>query len=216
MDNLQNNEHPAAPYIVPFGTFIVLTALIPYIPHGQLWGYPIKTAIVGGLLLFFASDYGKPQALYLWFATIIGVAVFLIWIAPEGLYPLLEESTPFDPYAHLSGYLVIAWIAVRLLGASIVVPIMEEFFWRGFLLRWLIQQDFNKVAIGTFTWPSFLITTLLFGLEHQRWLVGIIAGIIYNLLLYRTKSIWACVVAHAITNLTLGIYVIATGQWQFW
>ena len=70
--------------------------------------------------------------------------------------------------------------------------------------------------MGLFTWPSFLVTSALFAVEHDRWLVGLMAGVAYNLLFYRTKSLYACMVAHGVTNLALGIYVLRTGQWTFW
>ena len=93
---------------------------------------------------------------------------------------------------------------------------MEEIFWRSFLIRYIISSDFEKIPIGRFTWSSFLISTVLFGLEHNLFLAGMMAGIAYNLLLYRTKSLAHCIFAHAVTNLLLGIYVLATGKWQFW
>lgn len=83
-------------------------------------------------------------------------------------------------------------------------------------MRWIINPNFQKVAIGTFSWPSFLLTTLLFASEHNRRLVGLIAGVAYNLLLYRTRSLYACIIAHGVTNLALGIYVLTTGAWSFW
>jgi CAAX prenyl protease-like protein len=93
---------------------------------------------------------------------------------------------------------------------------MEELFWRSWLLRYIISQDFKSVEIGRFTLPSFLIGTVMFGLEHNLWLAGIMAGALYSLLLYRTKSLAQCIVAHAVTNLLLGIYVLQTGKWYFW
>jgi len=101
-------------------------------------------------------------------------------------------------------------------GASVVVAVMEEVFWRGFLLRWIVNQDFRKVPIGAFTWPSFLVTSALFAVEHPRWLVGLMAGVAYNLLLYRTRSLYACIVAHGVTNLVLALWVLHTGRWSFW
>ena len=109
-----------------------------------------------------------------------------------------------------------AWISIRLFGAVVIVPIMEELFWRSFLLRYLINTEFKQVTLGTFNWFSLVWTVLLFGQEHQRWLAGIGAGILYTLLLYRTKSLSACILAHAITNLALGIYVLLTGHWEYW
>ena len=139
----------------------------------------------------------------------------MLWILPEGLYPLLGETTIFDPYLHLSPTQAIVWIGFRLAGAVLVVPIAEEFFWCGFLIPWLVRSDFQTPP-GTFTWISFLITSSLFAAEHAEWLVGLMAGIAYNLLWYRTRSLKACILAHGVTNLGLGVWVLATAQWSFW
>jgi hypothetical protein len=93
---------------------------------------------------------------------------------------------------------------------------MEELFWRSFLLRYIINSDFMSVRVGTYTLFSFLVGSGLFGLEHTLVLAGIMAGIAYSLLLYWTKSIYQCVLSHAVTNFVLGIYVLQTGYWQFW
>jgi hypothetical protein len=105
---------------------------------------------------------------------------------------------------------------LRVIGAVVVVPVMEELFWRAFLIRWLVNEDFQRVPVGTFTWMSFAVTTLFFGLEHDQWLVGLICGAAYNGLLYRTRSVWACVVAHAVSNAALAGWVLARGDWKFW
>jgi CAAX prenyl protease-like protein len=96
------------------------------------------------------------------------------------------------------------------------VPVMEELFWRSFLIRYVIASDFEKVPIGKFTWSSFLITSILFGSEHHFFLAGVMAGVAYNLLLNCTRSIALCIFSHAVTNLALGIYVLASNKWYFW
>ena len=103
-----------------------------------------------------------------------------------------------------------------LLGAVIVVPVMEELFWRSFLMRYLINPDFRSVPMGSFTRFSFFTTAVLFGLEHHRVIEGIIAGILYNFLLTRQKKLKGVILAHAVTNFGLGIYVIVTESWMFW
>ena len=112
----------------------------------------------------------------------------------------------------------VAWalIAVRFIGAAMVVPILEELFWRSFLLRYIINPDFKQVALGTFSWFSFVAVVILFGLEHHRLIQGMIAGAIYTALVVRQKSLRGCIVAHGVTNLGLGIYVLATQSWAFW
>jgi CAAX prenyl protease-like protein len=120
-----------------------------------------------------------------------------------------------NPY-ELAGSLVLPWIAIRLLGSSIVVPVMEELFWRSFLLRYLVNPDFRQVPLGTFTASALAISVALFGVEHNQWFAGMVAGLLYTLLLYRTKSLFSCIVAHTVTNFLLGVYVLTTQQWQYW
>jgi CAAX prenyl protease-like protein len=105
---------------------------------------------------------------------------------------------------------------VRLFGAAIVVPVMEELFWRSFLMRYLISAHFETVPLGALTPFSFGLMAVLFGVEHDLWLAGIMAGAAYGLLLARTRNLWACVIAHAVTNLALGVYVLVTHEWYWW
>ncbi|MBN2566130.1 MAG: CAAX prenyl protease-related protein, partial [Candidatus Eisenbacteria bacterium] len=109
-----------------------------------------------------------------------------------------------------------AVIGLRLLGASVVVPVMEELFWRSFLMRVLIGADFERVPLGTYRLFSFAVVALAFGCEHDRWLVGIAAGLIYGGLLVWRRDLFTCMIAHAVTNLGLGIYVLKTQMWSFW
>ena len=228
MKNIFSKPHPALPYILPFATFLALTGITSLIPGGLVWIYPLKTVVVGFLLLKFwhvytevhvLGDFMRLQSSLL--AFLVGLGVFGIWILPEDIlgwnYPLLGKPSEFNPEDQFqSKSWAVVWIGVRLFGAAVVVPAMEELFWRSFLIRYLIQPDFREVRIGTFSWLSFGATVFLFGMEHQRWLVGILAGVIYNLLLYRTKSVFACILAHAVTNLVLGIYVLITLRWSYW
>jgi CAAX prenyl protease-like protein len=98
------------------------------------------------------------------------------------------------------------------------VPILEELFWRGWLMRWLIDsKDFERVPLGTFAPAAFWLTALLFASEHGSfWDVGFAAGIVYNWWMIRTRNLWDCILAHAVTNAVLATYVIGAGQWQYW
>ena len=107
-------------------------------------------------------------------------------------------------------------IAGRLIGAAVVVPIMKELFWRSFLMRYLINPEFRSVPMGAFSWLSFMGVAILFGLEHHRVVEGIVVGLLYNLLLIRQKKLKGVIMAHAVTNLGLGIYVLLTGSWMYW
>ena len=207
------------PYIIPFAIYIGLSLIGSQFENGGYFMYPIKTIAVAGSLFFYRKSYAelyqKIKLASIISALAVGVAAFVIWILPEGLYPTLGESE-FNPYVFDNKSWIIFLITFRLIGAVLVVPIFEELFWRSFLIRWIINQDFRKVAIGKFTWFSFLLIVIFFGLEHNRWLVGMAVGVIYNGLLYKQKNLWPCIIAHAVTNLALGIYVLVTQQWGYW
>ncbi|AJE03493.1 CAAX prenyl protease-related protein [Geobacter pickeringii] len=224
----------AAARIVPFATymaFIAIEELLRYaIDHGMapgsekslLFVYPVKIAIVVATLLYFrrsydelrGSDLRRIQNLVI--SLIVGIVTFLLWINMDWLLGASSPPQGFNPTVFGEGHVRTALILLRLCGAVLVVPVMEELFWRSFFIRYIIDGNFQQVPIGRFTWASFLATVVLFGVEHHYILAGIAAGILYNLLLYRTRSIAHCVVAHAVTNLALGIYVLRTGEWRFW
>ena len=207
------------PYIIPFAIYIGLSLIGSSFENGTYFIYPIKTVAVAISLLVYRKSYfelyHKIKLKSVFLAGVVGCTVFIIWILPEGRYPTLGESQ-FNPFIFESNSRIIFLITFRLIGAVLVVPIFEELFWRSFLIRWIINQDFKKVPIGKFSWVSFILIVIFFGLEHHRWLVGMAAAVLYNGLLYQQKNLWSCIIAHAVTNLALGIYVLVTQQWGYW
>jgi CAAX prenyl protease-like protein len=184
--------------------------------------YPVKVLSVALVLFLFRKNYTEICFRELFgplvsiCALAAGIGVFVLWINLDQPFATLGTLRGFDPNLFRGEGMRLFLIASRLAGAVLVVPVMEELFWRSFLIRYIISPDFSRVAIGRFTWPSFLITAVLFGLEHNLFLAGILAGISYNLILYYTKSLIQCILAHAVTNLILGIYVLNSGRWEFW
>lgn len=175
------------------------------------WMYPLKISVVAGLLWVLQNHYDELRPNYSWLAIAVGLAAIAIWIAIDPFYPkMVAKGEVFNP----SGRWM--FIGFRVIGAVIVVPLMEELFWRGFLIRWLVEEDFKKVPVGTYTLPSFMITMVLFSMEHREWLAGLLCGALYNWLYYRRKSLFACVVAHAVSNAALAAWVLWRGDWKFW
>ncbi|HQT72189.1 MAG TPA: CAAX prenyl protease-related protein, partial [Thiobacillus sp.] len=107
-------------------------------------------------------------------------------------------------------------VAFRIAGAALVVPVMEELFWRSFLQRWVQQPDFMTLNPAQIGLKALFIASALFAVEHLQWLAGLVAGLAYGWLYIRTRNLWAPIIAHAVTNGMLGAYVVATGRWSFW
>jgi CAAX prenyl protease-like protein len=184
--------------------------------------YPIKAVSVGALLFIFRNCY--PELTFKDLANLpatlascgVGVLVFILWINMDWTLGSAAVPPGFNATLVTDRTHQIVLTLFRIAGAVLVVPMMEELFWRSFLIRYIIDKNFDTVQIGTFTWVSSLFTVVLFGLEHNYFYAGIMAGVFYNLLLYRTRSLSQCILAHAVTNLALAIYVVNTGKWQFW
>lgn len=206
----------AIPYILPFFLFAAITYLGPLLSLSPVLIYPLKTVVTGGCLFAFWKTLREEIVFRMdWPAVIAGILVFFIWIIIEGQYPQLGSSTSFNPTSLDTGA-YLTYTGFHLLGSFLIVPVMEEVFWRSFALRFLIDSRFTAVPLGTFTWFSFIIVSVAFGLEHHRWLPGIIAGLVYALVLYRTKNLFSPILAHVVTNFLLAVYVIGSDSWHFW
>ncbi len=204
------------PYVLPFALFGIITVAGPMLEVSAGITYPLKTLLVGAALYLYRDAWwSEIRVTFDWLAVISGVLVFFIWVIPEGFYPQIESSR-FNPYELAGGVWVPLLICVRMVGAALVVPLMEELFWRSFALRYLIKDDFKSLPLGAFSWFSFIVVSIAFGLEHHRWLVGIVAGVIYAGVLYRSRNLFTPILSHAITNFLLGVYVLYTHQWSFW
>ena len=210
------------------GAFIAFLALVgglqkigghPSLIRCEYWIYPLQTLVCGALLLWFWRLYLLGRPARPGFGAVIGLAVFLIWIAPQTLFGIGPRTAGFDPDL-FSNQPALYWptVVLRFVRLVVVVPLVEEIFWRGFLLRYLINEEFDQVPIGKFSWFSFVAVTIAFAAAHSPadWPAALITGAAYNGVVYRTKSLSTCVIAHALTNLLLGLWIMHTKQWGFW
>jgi len=167
---------------------------------------------------------GRPSSPLM--SILLGFAVFAIWIGPDVIAPAWRTSFLFNNpvVGHPDGNTPpdlkddAMFLAFRIAISVIAVPILEELFWRGWLMRWLIDgDDFRRVPLGKYAPMAFWVTALLFAAEHGSfWDVGLVTGAIYNWWMVRTRNVWDCIIAHAVTNAALAAWVAAAGQWQYW
>lgn len=205
--------------------FLVFLALQDHLKALGALEFPLRVAILAALL-FAVSRRVISFRVSQWLGSVaIGVAVFAIWIAPDVLAPgyrqhwlfsnslLGSVSTAIPEGLELNPVVLV----FRTLRAAVLVPIIEELFWRAWLMRWLIRSDFETVPLGTYEPRSFWIVAALFALEHgPYWDVGLVAGVIYNAWMVRSKSLGDLILAHGVTNLLLSLYVMYFRQWQYW
>ena len=214
--------------ILPFVLFMALLSLRAYWPPqaqallDARWLYALNLPLVGGLLLWWWREYGElarqnlPTLREAGIAVAMGLAVFVLWTQLTAPWMQIGQASAAYRPIDASGAPDWPLIAVRWLGATLVVPVMEELFWRSFLMRWFDDPTFQRVDPRRAGWRAILLSTFVFVLVHTLWLAAVIAGLAYALLYRATGKLWTAVIAHAVTNGALGVYVVLSGRWAFW
>jgi CAAX prenyl protease-like protein len=220
------SRNPTFSYIAPFIAFVGIMAVEKATGLPTAWLYPFRVLAVTAILLAFSRVPLSVRPSRPLLSAALGAAVFALWIGPDFLFGtgyrhswLFQNSVTGAAASSIpAGLRGSAWfLAVRALSCTLLVPPVEELFWRGWLIRWFIDKDFWKVPLGTYTAGAFWVVALMFAAEHgPYWEVGLATGIIYNWWILRTRNLADCVVAHGVTNGLLSAYVLATGQWQYW
>src|SRR3954464_11600462 len=209
-------------YAAPIAVFGALTAVESYLPAG---GYPIyyvaKIAVVTAVLAWFRGPVGdiRPSWTVVPLAAAAGLVIVVEWVFIDQLvpYPHIGTRVGYNPFAGINdAWLRGLFLLTRLYGLVLVVPVMEELFWRSFLLRYVTDVDFTAVALGQFSATAFWVVAALSAGAHTEWLVAAVASAIFAWLLHRTRSVFAVVVSHAVANAALGGYILTTGRWQYW
>ena len=219
-------QYPSLPWIAPFAVFMILLAVGPSLPIPQPWESIFRVGVLVAVLLTISRDvvlslrirHALPSVL-------LGLAVCAMWVAPDQIFPGWREhwifqnsitgtvKTTIAP-SELADPLV---VILRVIRAALLVPILEELFWRGWLPRWIVNNDWQKVPLGTFNVMAFVATAMLFASEHGPfWEVGLLCGLIYNWWMWKTKSLGDLVLVHAVTNAALSGFVMVTKQYAYW
>lgn len=217
-------RHPSWAYVAPFAVFLLILAVGPRSGLGPEVHYPLRVLATLAALLIWSRKVLVIRFNRAAGSLLLGVAVFLLWIAPDLLFPSYRNSWVFQnaltgplasslSHANRSDAVFLFW---RGFGLVVLVPIIEELFWRGWLMRYIISHRFQDVPLGTYAPASFWITAILFAAEHGPfWDVGLIAGLAYNVWMIRTRSLGDCILAHAVTNACLGAYVLISARWEY-
>ncbi|MDB6025935.1 MAG: prenyl protease-related protein [Verrucomicrobiales bacterium] len=205
---------------LPFVVFVLLTCLEQQFGRSsQYWVYFLKTLV--GAWFIFEMRAAVPEMKWAFSveALLVGIVVFALWVGLDPYYPPLfgKGGATWNPHLQFGLNSAAAWffIVARITGMTFVVPMLEEVFFRSFLYRAIAEKDFMGMPLNQFRPGPFLITSVLFGIEHHQWLAGILAGLAYHWLVFRKGRLGDAITAHAITNFLLGVWVIWKSAWNF-
>jgi exosortase E/protease (VPEID-CTERM system) len=205
----------AAALLIPFMVLMAASLIAAAFSAGFPVLYPLPVMAAAAALWYYRRAYRVLGWGWSWQAAVIGVIVFLLWMLLEP--PTDGRQTELaSGIAELSPGSAVLWLAFRVAGSVLLVPVVEELAFRGYLLRKLVAADFENVRPGQFTWLSFLVSSVLFGLLHERWLAGTLAGMAYALAWYHRGRLGDAVLAHVTTNALIAVQVLAHDRWALW
>lgn len=202
----------SATYLVPFvalmiGTLVVSAAVPLHYPV-----YVFKVAIAAAALWSIRKAYAiwKPQISTEAIAG--GLFVGVVWIATQAE---TAAGTALGAWlAEIGPVLAVAWLLVRGIGTIVLVPIAEELAFRGYIYRRLIARDFYQVDPGRLSWFALAVSSGLFGLLHNRWELGVVAGVVFALVMLRRGRLGDAIMAHALANALIFAWALAFQQWS--
>ncbi len=229
---------PEIPRVLPFAVFLILTSFQgKYFAGSEYWIYGLKTIVATGLIWHFKSRLSELKWAISVPAVVTGILIALLWLGLDSRIPSLGQiydflnqqitgtlpvpekpEAPWNPLVFFKDTPSLAWtfLALRVLGRSLIVPVVEEVFYRSFFYRYIVNPDFSSVAHRVWHLRAFILTSLAFGLSHPgQWIPAILCGTAYQALVIRQDRMGDAMVAHGVTNAVISAYAIYTGQWQF-
>jgi len=224
--NLLREKLSASPIharVLPYVLILVLTFAQDSMGEGaRYWLYFAKMILGAWCIWEMRSLVSEMKWAFSIEAVIAGIAVFAIWVFLDPYYPkfevLFKMGEPWDPFKQYGEGSGMGWFFfwVRTLGSAIVVPPLEEVFYRSFLYRYCVRTDFENMPLNRFHPTSFIVISLVFGLVHFQWIGGILCGVIFQWLVIRKNRLGDAMLAHGITNFLLGLWIYWKGDWKFW
>ncbi|MEO7744105.1 MAG: CAAX prenyl protease-related protein [Usitatibacter sp.] len=216
---------PWASRVAPFAVFIGFLAAQPYLDRvfDPRWVVVTRGLAVAAVLALLWRNYVELHREQLRAATsdwllavAVGVGVFFFWIEFSAGWSTFGEAPAGFVPLHADGSVDALLVGLRLFGLALAVPVMEELFWRSFLMRRIDSAEFLHFDPRRTSLLAIALSSALFALEHSQWFAGLIAGAGYAWLYMRSRSLLIPIVSHATTNAILGTWILATGSWTFW
>jgi exosortase E/protease (VPEID-CTERM system) len=214
-ETAHERRNPATPYVLPLVAILFVGMLTHAVSNGFENLYPLRLLTGAGALWICRKPLAALNWRCSWRGVLVGICVFALWLAmarwlvPAGNMPPALAAMPLGTRT--------VWMICRLLASIVTVPIAEELGYRGYLMRRLSQEEFEKLSFHNVRWPAVAVTAIIFGLGHgSMWIPGTVAGLAYGAILVRTGRLGEAVAAHATTNALIAASVLLFGRWDLW
>lgn len=223
MTLLREKLHDSAvfPRIFPYAVIVVLTTIQNegVSGAGHYWLYFLKILVGAWCIWQVWSFAPEMRWAFSWEAVVVGVLVCVVWVGLDPFYPKIGGAgEPWNPFEQFPGDAGLAWffLVMRTVGVAVVVPPIEELFYRSFLYRYSVRLNFTAMPLNRVHWLSLIFTSAIFGVVHHQWVAGFLCGLAYQWLVLRKNRLGDAMTAHGITNFLLALWVIWRHAWHFW
>ncbi len=230
-DNTKCNKALLLPYAAPYFVYVGIGSLLAGFLSVETV-YILRIAVVSALLAWAWRQYDALTGPKNPFVSVLigipaGILGTFLWVLLLEPFVGAEAAQPWSE----------AGFYLRLASAGLVVPVFEELFMRGYILRFtlqwelarksggkspfdetLYQKSIHEIPPGSWSWAAVMGSSVIFMLGHGtvEWLAAFVYGLLMASLWIVRKDLLACVTAHAVTNISLAIFVKTYGKWQLW
>lgn len=207
-------ENSASPFLIPFVCLLIGSLFLKILTPSWDWWYPLKVCVLFCILLLYIDKYKKIMSIkFSVYPILLGLIISILWVT----IPYQNSNgSQVNDFMDTTTSLKIIWLIFKILGSALIIPVIEELAFRGFFLRFLINRDFNHVKIGTYSFISFAISSIVFGILHHHLWAGIISGCLFNLITYYRRNLFDSILCHSVANLSLSFLIIYYGRWDIW
>jgi exosortase E/protease (VPEID-CTERM system) len=205
-------DNPTATFLLPLLT-ILAAGMVSHALSGKFeWFYPLRVVAAIAVLVIYRHRLAALNWRWTWRGPLLGVGVFILWIlAAHLLGPDLGAPQTLSTASPLLRW---SWIACRVAGTVLTVPLAEELAYRGFLMRRLQSRDFDSLPYARVGWLALAASSVCFGAAHgSLWLPGSVAGFAYGWIAKRQGQLAESVTAHMTTNALVAAFALGSGNW---
>lgn len=191
---------PISASILPFAVFMLSALLVSAFASQPALAYPLRALAMAAALAVFWPFLSNLKWRIDPIAISVGLAIGLMWI----MIPV--ENGP-APYGTLSGAWLLGWFAARGVGTIVLVPIIEELFFRKYLER--------KLRLGhglLWKMTAALMIAGLFALLHDRWVEAMVASLAFSYIMARRDRVEDAIVSHGVANALVFAAAVTTGN----
>ncbi|MDD9945280.1 MAG: exosortase E/protease, VPEID-CTERM system [Myxococcales bacterium] len=212
-------DNPTATYLMPLLVLLATKLITGLFVVDFDAPYPLGVITVAVTLFVNRKALPRPSWPPSWHAPAVGLLLYPVWLwaSPDPGASAADAAAALrQGLSEMNTGERVGWLAFRVTGSCITVPIAEELAFRGYLLRRLIAPNFEEVDFKRWTPVAVLGSSLAFGALHQAYVAGMIAGLAFAIAQRARGRLSDAIVAHMVVNALIATDVLVRDSYYLW